>query len=276
LGYELLIRARPGQPPLPEPELRAWLERAQREGIRAGVWQPPTEAPPLEAPRQAPAPPAAASEGAASSAQPGKSERLARTQSEHLAGMQSAEPSASAQSGEQLASTTSGEPSASAQNKQAPSAEGTGAAPGAPPEAQSAPTAWELANGRGALRARLYRGEGGLGGADLEVPFGGAEEELRAAVDFALNGAAQVGATVFDPQLAREVGRESTEDIVERWRLSQRWAVDVAGTAEDSRSTLAFTPAPPLFQVRHKVALGILIGLGLLYKALGLVVDAMR
>lgn len=233
LGYELLIRPRAGQPPLPESELRAWLGRAQREGIRAGARQPPAEAPALEAPRQAPSPPPATTEGAAPAARP-------------------------------------------AQSEQPPPSSGRDGDPGAPPEAPKEPAAWELANGRGALRARFCGGGGGLGGADLEVPFGGAEEELRAAVDFALSGAAELGGTVFDPQLAREVSRESTEEIVERWRLSQHWAVDVAGTAEDLRSTLAFTPAPPLFQLRHKIALGILIGLGLLFEALGLVVDAMR
>lgn len=243
MGYELLIRPRPGEPAPSEAALRAFLDRAQREGLAsAPAPQTPAQAAPGQAPGEAP-PSHAAAPGEASEAPPA--------------------PAAPPQ-------PTEAAPEAFGSDGQLPG----GVLIPAPALAGAPSIAWTLANGRASLRARLYRGEAGLLGADLEVPFGGAEEELRSAVDFALLGAQELGATVFDPQLLREVSRESTEDIVQRWRLSQQWAVDVAGSAEDTRSTMALTPAPPLLQRRHKIALGILGLLVLLYEALGLLVDA--
>lgn len=243
MGYELLIRPRPGQPPLSEDALRAWLERARREGIAAAAAPAPppvTEAAPQEPKGEAPSSPAAAPEAA--QAQPSPSNLP--------------EP-----------------PTAAAAPAHAPAAAGGAVAPsGGPAE----PVSWALANGRGTLRARLYRGEAGLLGADLEVPYGGAEDELRSAADFAFRGAQALGATVFDPQLLREIGRDSAEEVVGRWRLSQQWAVDIAGSAEDTRSTLALTETPPFLQRRHKIALGVVAVLVLLYEAVGLILDVAR
>ena len=155
--------------------------------------------------------------------------------------------------------------------------------PGAPPspperpaESTGPPVSWALPNGKATLRARLDLSEGRLRGADLEVPFGGAEEELRGAFDFAIAAARDLDATVFDPQLAREVGREGVEEVVARWRQSQSWVVDVAGAGEDPRSVMEFEPQRPLIGRRNKILLGVILGLWLLYWVFGLVQDSLH
>jgi hypothetical protein len=132
---------------------------------------------------------------------------------------------------------------------------------------------WTLANGKARLIARLYRADGEVRGVDLEVPFGGAEEELRRALEYAMTLADQLGALVFDPQLGREVVRSSIEDVVARWRQSQAWAADVTGEVSDERGVLEVKPPPPLLSRRAKAVLLIVAGFIVLYVLLNAIMD---
>ncbi len=133
-----------------------------------------------------------------------------------------------------------------------------------------------IPNGPAKVAARLYRLEGGVAGADLEVAFGGTELELRRAFQFAQQLADQAGGVVFDPQLSVTVGRGSLEDVVGRWRTSQNWLGDVAGTLEDGRAMLDLAPPPPLISPRNRVILLVGGGLLALYWLVGVLLNAFR
>ncbi len=142
------------------------------------------------------------------------------------------------------------------------------------PDGSKGPAAsWALPNGKAILQARLDWNDGQLRGVDLELPFGGNEGELRGAFTFAVSTACALDATVFDPQLAREVGREALEDVVARWQQSQSWVVDVVGAGEDPRSEMGLEPQRPLIGRRNKIILGVMVGLWLVYRVFGLVQD---
>ena len=134
---------------------------------------------------------------------------------------------------------------------------------------------WTLRNDRARIEARLSR-DSSFRGADFEIPFGGAEDELRRAFQFIVRLADSQGATVFDPQLAREVGLGAEEDVVVRWRRSQDWAVDIAGAVEDNRSMQAIVPPPPLLSRRNKVLLLIAGGFILVYWIVSSIADLLR
>ena len=135
---------------------------------------------------------------------------------------------------------------------------------------------WSLANGKARVGARLAREDASLTGADFDVPFGGSEDELRRAFLFVAALAESTGAAVFDPQLGREVGRGAVEEVVARWRQSQSWMVDVAGTYEDSRSLAAIEPVPPLVSRRAKIILLLLGAFLAVYWLIGAVGAAFR
>ncbi len=87
----------------------------------------------------------------------------------------------------------------------------------------------------------------------------------------ALQAANACGGTVFDPQLGREIGTSGLDNMAGKWRESQAWAVDIAGTSEDSRSTLDFTPPPPLISPRNKIILAVIGGFIFLYWLFGMI-----
>lgn len=154
--------------------------------------------------------------------------------------------------------------------QQAQAAQGASPAPSAPepaapadapapaPAPASAGGPWTLRNGKARVEAKLSFKEGGvLRGADVEVPFGGTPEEFTRALGFALGLAADLGGTLYDPQLAREIGKGGEESVLARWRESQAWMVDTVGVAEDHRSLGDLVEPPPLINSRNKVLLGI-------------------
>ena len=77
----------------------------------------------------------------------------------------------------------------------------------------------------------------------------------------------------FDPQLGREVGRGAADEVVARWRQSQDWMVDVAGSYDDRRSLAEFTPPPPLINRGSKIVLIIIGGFIALYWLIGTLAD---
>ena len=150
-----------------------------------------------------------------------------------------------------------------------------------PPVAPTTPAShtagpWSVPNGKGRLEARLFSVEGTPRGADFDVPFGGSEEELRRAIALILGSAETLAAVVFDPQLGREVGKGAVDEVVARWRQSQDWMVDVAGSYDDTRSLGEFTAPPPLVNRRSKIVLAILGGFIVIYWLIGRISDFLR
>ena len=86
-------------------------------------------------------------------------------------------------------------------------------------------------------------------GLAVSFDYGGPPEEARKAVVLALALAQKLGLVVFDPQLGREVGAGDAESVVDRWRVTNTWSVDVAGTAGLLRSDVDGSPSaekPPM------------------------------
>jgi hypothetical protein len=150
--------------------------------------------------------------------------------------------------------------------------------PAPPPPSTAAPTAgpWSVQNGKGRFEARLCFLDGAFRGADFDVPFGGSEEELRRVFACVVETAAALGAVVFDAQLGREVGKGAADDVVARWRQSQDWMVDVAGSYDDSRSLAEFAKPPPIVNRTTKIVLGIVAGFIALYWLIGAIADFLR
>lgn len=125
---------------------------------------------------------------------------------------------------------------------------------------------WLIPNGgRATVRAALYRSDDRPGGADLEVAFGGSEEEFRRFFAFAVRTAEAVSALVFDPQQGRTVQGQDVDRGVETWRQAQAWAVDGSGTYEDSRCLMEIEPPRPAVSPRARTLLALGGGLLALY-----------
>jgi len=254
LGYELLLRSPAPDRPVPlEPLVGRILE-----ALAAGV-------PPLLAPGQAP-PPAAAAVAAPAASSAGPAEPPAPAAAvPPLPAPGPTPPPASAAAAAAAPAAAQAAPVEAAATAGAPAAPAAAPAPSLPSPLPLGP--WTLKNGKGRVEVRLSRREGadGYRGAALDVPFGGTEEELRAAFAFTLSLAGQLQLSVFDPQLAAVVGKGSEESVVGRWRESQAWMVDTVGAVDGTRSVAPLTEPPPLVTRGNKVLLAILGLLALLW-----------
>ncbi|MBI5547805.1 MAG: hypothetical protein HY901_28310 [Deltaproteobacteria bacterium] len=148
--------------------------------------------------------------------------------------------------------------------------------PVAPAQQPSCSGPWTLRNGKGRLVAQLSRLEGRFRGVDFEVLLPCEENELRRAYLFIQQLAETLGATVFDPQLAREVGRPSVDEVVGKWKQSQAWLVDVAGMIEDPRSLGEMASTPPLVSRRGLAVLAIAGGFAFVYWLIGAVAELLK
>jgi hypothetical protein len=114
---------------------------------------------------------------------------------------------------------------------------------------------WSLPNGQTRVEARPWLDDTGLAGVDFDIPFGGSEEEMRKAFAFVTGLASSLQCLVFDPQLGREVGINSADEVISRWRASQGWMLDVVGGTPDNRAVAELAPTTPLIGWQVKVIL---------------------